>query len=85
MVEYSEFWFFVLVAIAVTFMTMAIVFGFRVIFAQEMDPNAYCLYKAYPYIQACEQQEYEKVCDLFFNASSWEMYTKLECMGNEMR
>jgi hypothetical protein len=81
MVEYYPFWFAVLIAIGVVFISLAIIFGLKIAYSQDADPRYVCINKfQYPYNEACIQQEYERMCDLFYNASSWEMYTKLECM-----
>ena len=59
MVEYNPFWFAVLI-IGVVFISMAILFGLKIAYSQDIDPNGYCIYNnTHPFNELCKQQLHE--------------------------
>lgn len=60
--EYSPFWFGVLIGIGVVFISLAILFGIKIAYSQDVDPAAYCLYKdTYPFNELCNEQQINNI------------------------
>ena len=69
MIEYSRFWFAVLIGIGIAFLSLAILFGLKVAYSQDFDP---CFVNNDMYQRICDQQKINNILqDLLERAREW--------------
>ena len=66
--HYDSFWFTLLLATGFVFIAIAVFFTVKIIFAQDIDPNSYCLYKnTYPFNELCYEQQINNIYNQLLN------------------
>ena len=56
--EYEEFFFVVIMILGIIFISLVILFAVQIVYSQDVDPNAYCLYNnTYPFNELCKEQQ----------------------------
>ncbi len=65
--EYDEFFFVIIMMLGIIFISLVILFAVQIVYSQDVDPNAYCLYNTYPFNELCKEQHEISMFDRLLN------------------